>query len=124
MGMKKGFVRELPIERLDLDYGEGLVATFDDLCKNLSEEEVEEEKLLNLQLTMATTSINHEYARIEFDKSDDYEKKEELLKYMAACRHKYLKAREELAKYSPAILEAFEKDLNLQKLSTITVYHA
>lgn len=111
-------------ERIKIDDGSKIIVTIDDLCDSLSESEVDEEILLELQLTMATTSINHEYARIEFDESNDYERREELLNYMSECRGKYLSARNELAKYSPSLLESFEKDLILQKLATITVYHA
>lgn len=82
------------------------------------------DRLLELQLTMATTSINHEYAGMEFDETDDLERKEELLEYMAECRNKYLEAREELACYNPLKLEAFERDLAFQKKSTLVHYHA
>lgn len=101
-----------------------VIVTFDDLADELSMDEVTEEKLIELQLTMATTSINHEYARLEFEESEDYERRDELLKYMNECRDKYLEARKELNGYSPAVLETFEKDLILQKLTTITHYHA
>lgn len=94
------------------------------LDDSLSAEEVHDEKLLELQLTMATTSINHEYARKEFDDSHDYERKEELLNYMSDCRTKYFSARTELARFNPLVLETFERDLLLQKLTTITHYHA
>lgn len=98
--------------------------SLEDLADEMSIDEMHEEKVLELQLTMATTSINHEYARIEFDDSVDYEKKEELLNYMSECRGKYLEARGMLATYNPLVLETFERDLVLQKLATITRYQA
>jgi len=101
-----------------------IIISLDDLTDELSEDEVHEEKMIELQLTMATTSINHEYARLEFDEADDYERREELLGYMTDCRGKYLEARTQLAKFFPAVLETFERDLILQKLTTITHYHA
>lgn len=97
---------------------------YDEDDDELSFEEVQEEKLLELQLTMATTSINHEYARIEFDETVDYERKGELLDFMAECRSKYNEARGELVKFNPQILDTFERDLILQKLTTITHYYA
>lgn len=89
-----------------------------------SEGATQKDRLLELQLTMATTSINHEYAALEFDETDDHERREELMDYMADCRDKYLEAREELACYSPLKLESFEKDLFFQKKTTLTHYHA
>lgn len=104
---------------------EKMIIRLDDLDEEeLSLDERQEEKVLELQLTMATTSINHEYARIEFEEADDYARREELLSYMSECRGKYLAARGELENYNPAVLEDFERNLTLQKLATITHYHA
>ncbi|MBI4367656.1 MAG: hypothetical protein HY543_12650 [Deltaproteobacteria bacterium] len=80
--------------------------------------------LLELQLTMATSSINHEYARIEYDETPDRERREELLHYMDGCREKYLEAREQLSLMSPQTVERFEKDLFYQKQTTLSQYHA
>jgi len=104
--------------------GKKIIISLDDLYDDLSQEEVCEERMMELQLTMATTSINHEYARIEFDENIDYERREELLKYMSDCRGKYLEAREEFANYNPIALETFERDLIMQKLATVTHYNA
>jgi hypothetical protein len=101
-----------------------VIISLDDLDEDVSVEELREEKLIELQLTMATTSINHEYARIEFDEVDDYPRREELLSYMSECRGKYLAARGQLENFNPAVLEDFERNLLLQKLATITNYHA
>lgn len=101
-----------------------MVISLDDLTDELSEEVIPEERMIELQLTMATTSINHEYAKIEYEESGDYERKEELLNFMSDCRGKYVVARNELAKHNPLALEEFERDLILQKLSTITHYNA
>lgn len=80
--------------------------------------------LLELQMAMATSSINHEYARIEFEDSIDAERKDELVQFMEECHKKYTEARERLAVHSPQTLESFEKDLAHQKQSTITHYNA
>lgn len=82
------------------------------------------EHILNLQLVMATTSVNHEYARIEYEESSDIERKEELMCYMSECRDKYDEAREELVVTNPLVLENFETDLARQKHSTMVHYHA
>ena len=85
---------------------------------------VDAESLLELQLKMATSSINHEYARMEFDDVDCRARREELLDYMEDCRSEYLKARGELEHYDPYALAEFEADLLRQKLTTLTQYHA
>lgn len=82
------------------------------------------EHILNLQLVMATTSVNHEYARMEYEDTIDIERKEELMHYMHECREKYEEAREELSCVNPLVLEKFENDLAHQKRTTMVHYHA
>ncbi|MFH0798683.1 MAG: hypothetical protein V2A66_00690 [Pseudomonadota bacterium] len=72
-------------------------------------------QLLELQLKMATCSINHEYARIEFSEAADMERRDELLDYMRECHSQYFEARTELSAYDPYELAAFEADLMRQK---------
>ncbi len=80
--------------------------------------------LLDLQMKMATSSINHEYARMAFeDVKHDLEKKEELLAYMDECRSQYLEARENLERHDPFGLLEFEQDLIRQKKETLNQYH-
>lgn len=80
--------------------------------------------LLELQLMMATSSINHEYARMEFEDTLNVERKEELLDYMHECRAQYFEARENLAGYDPYALVEFEQDLMKQKQVMLTNYIA
>lgn len=80
--------------------------------------------VLQLQLTMATSSINHEYARMEYDESPDLETREELLDFMNDCRSKYFDAREKLLHYNPESVAQFEKDLLLQKKKTLNRFDA
>lgn len=80
--------------------------------------------LLELQLCMATCSINHEYARLEYDDQNDVDKKDELLGYMHECREKYLEARDKLVAYDPYAAADFEVDLMRQKLATLACYQA
>lgn len=76
-------------------------------------------QLLELQLKMATSSVNHEYARIEFDDIDDRERRDELLEYMHECRRNYFEARTALSTYDPYALADFEADLMRQKQMTL-----
>lgn len=75
--------------------------------------------LLDLQLRMATSSINHEYARMEFEDSDDIERRDELLEYMNECRREYFEARSGLCVHDPSALADFEVDLARQKIMTL-----
>ena len=79
----------------------------------------EKKFLLELQLRMATSSINHEYARLEFDDVEDRERREELLEYMNECHSNYFEARSELSTYDPHALVEFETDLMRQKQMTL-----
>jgi hypothetical protein len=81
-------------------------------------------KLVELQLRMATSSINHEYARMKFEDSEDREHREGLLEYMNDCRLEYFEARALLSAYDPYSLAEFEADLIRQKQATIPQYHA
>ena len=83
-----------------------------------------QKRLLELQLKMATSSINHEYARLQFDEINDRSEREDLLDYMHDCHRQYGEARVELMAYDPYALADFEADLMRQKQTTITHYHA
>jgi hypothetical protein len=89
-------------------------------CKS----EEDRRALLEIQLMMATSSINHEYARMEFDDTDDTERREELLEFMSECRTQYFEAREDLASYDPYALIEFEQDLMHQKQVMLAHYNA
>ncbi len=89
---------------------------------SMSEER--QKTFMELQLAMATSSINHEYARMEFEDTDDRTKQEELLHYMQECRIRYFEARESLERFDPEAVLAFERDLLKQKMQTMTEYNA
>lgn len=80
--------------------------------------------ILELQLAMATSSINHEYARMEFEETADRERQEELTHYMEECWQKYHQAREQLSQMSPLSVDQFERDLAYQKRTTLQHYSA
>jgi len=79
-----------------------------------------QKQLLELQLKMATSSINHEYARIEFEDVWDRERRDDLIEYMHECRTAYFEARRALSAYDPYALEDFEADLMRQKQMTLS----
>lgn len=87
-------------------------------------QESAKQAILDLQLKMATTSINHEYARLEFEDTSCTERKEDLLEYMNDCRREYFGARKALEERDPYVLCEFEKDLMIQKLQTLSHFQA
>ena len=84
----------------------------------------QQKTIVELQLAMATSSINHEYASIEFGGTPDRQRQEELLGYMHDCRTRYFEAREVLERFDPSAVANFEKDLMKQKLETMSEYNA
>jgi len=89
---------------------------------NASEEA--QKRLLELQLKMAASSINHEYARMQFEDTGESLEREELIEVMNDCHRQYNEARVELAAYDPYALAEFEADLMRQKQTTIARYNA
>lgn len=80
------------------------------------------DNLLELQLKMATSSINHEYARLEYEDSLDNMRRAELIDYMNSCHTEYFTARQSLSNHDPCALKTFEANLLKQKMSTISTY--
>lgn len=107
-----------------LDMGGGEVMISLETGKTVSGKTAKNDPVLELQLAMATSSINHEYARMEYDDTEDRERREDLLHYMDDCRQKYMSARDQLVTMSPHTLERFERDLAYQKQTTLSQYHA
>lgn len=95
-----------------------------DIAEGSGEVLDQENPVLKLQLVMATNSINHEYARIEFEDTLDTERKDELLEYMENCRHQYFEARESLVNYDQNAVMEFEADLLQQKMKTLNRFCA
>ena len=91
---------------------------------DMADENPVSEHHLELQLKMATSSMNHEYARMEYDDTRDRERKQELLEFMHDCRMQYFEAREGLVVHDPYALLDFEMDLLRQKQTIVTQYHA
>ncbi|MFH1831005.1 MAG: hypothetical protein ABH871_09585 [Pseudomonadota bacterium] len=110
------------MDKRDLDKNEPSIS-INSLARPEENEEARK-RLLELQLKMAACSINHEYARIEFDDVTDLAKREDLLEYMQDCRSQYFEARASLAVYDPYALEEFEADLMRQKQAALPHYNA
>lgn len=85
-------------------------------------EELTGKDLNNLELLLTTTSMNHEYARKEFEKSDSYARQQELLSKMSQLKNLYFIAREKLARFHPEKLGKIEGDLQKQKSEIFTEY--
>lgn len=85
-------------------------------------EAVSQEKpdLVNLQMILATSSMNHEYARKAFDKTRSFARRQELLTKMANLKNLYFAAREKLVVNHPDRLEAIERELNYQKQAVLS----
>lgn len=81
-------------------------------------------QFLDLQLRMVTSSINHEYARMELGDDDDFDRCEQLLDYMNDCRKQYFEARSELEAFDAYALADFEAELIRQKQAMLTEYQA
>lgn len=76
--------------------------------------------LVNLQMVLATSSMNHEYMRKAYEKANSHAKKEELLNQMSNLKNVYFAARDKLALHHPERLEAIEKELNYQKQAVLS----
>ena len=75
--------------------------------------------LVNLQMILATSSMNHEYTRKAYDKTRSFARKQELLVKMANLKNLYFAARNKLVVQHPEKLEAFERELSFQKQSAL-----
>ncbi len=114
----KTSIRKTITKERSLDNGGQIVVSADTHAEKIND------PILELQLSMATSSINHEYARIEFDETADSERREALLDYMDECRTKYVEARDKLSTMSPSIVDQFEMELVQQKKMTLSHFNA
>jgi len=75
---------------------------------------------VNLELVLVTTSMNHEYAKKELEKTSSFHKRQELLTRMAHLKELYFNARATLAAREPQKLEELERELRLEKQSVFS----
>jgi hypothetical protein len=75
----------------------------------------EKTDLVNLQMILATSSMNHEYARKAFEKTRSFARRQELLVKMSNLKNMYFAARDRLSANHPDRVEAIEKELSFQK---------
>jgi hypothetical protein len=80
----------------------------------------EKPDLVNLQMILATSSMNHEYARKAHDKTRSFARRQELLVRMANLKNLYFAARNKMAVNHPDRLEAIERELNYQKQTVLS----
>lgn len=76
--------------------------------------------LVNLQMVLVTSSMNHEYTRKALSKTRSYGKREDLLARMSHLKRLYFTARQRLAQLQPERLEALENELRLQKQTVLS----
>ncbi|MBI2981124.1 MAG: hypothetical protein HYY44_02290 [Deltaproteobacteria bacterium] len=69
----------------------------------------------NLELVLVTASMNHEYAKKEYDKSQSFHRKEELMTRMSHLKSLYFNVRQTLEKTQPDRLAEIEEELRSQK---------
>lgn len=120
-GKRPEYIRTRTAKDLDeLDKGGHLMVS---TSKELPSRSKRPDPILELQLAMATSSINHEYALIEIEQTVDRDRLEELEHYLDQCREKYTEARTRLTLLSPTTVEQFERDLAYQKKTTLRQYH-
>lgn len=80
----------------------------------------EKTDLVNLQMILATSSMNHEYTRKAFEKTRSFARKQELLAKMSNLKNLYFAARNKLAVHNPERLEAIERELSFQKQAVLS----
>lgn len=79
-----------------------------------------ETDLVNLQMMLVTSSMNHEYARKELEKTRSYEKGQQLLARMSHLKTLYFTARKRLSQSHPERLETLENELRQQKQTVLS----
>ncbi|QQR80848.1 MAG: hypothetical protein IPJ69_01450 [Deltaproteobacteria bacterium] len=81
--------------------------------------------LINLQMLMVSSSMNHEYVRKEYEATKSFSKKQELMNKMTSLKNLYFTARKKMADSSPERLVVLENELKIQKtqaLADITLH--
>ncbi|MBI2501107.1 MAG: hypothetical protein HYW02_06530 [Deltaproteobacteria bacterium] len=86
------------------------------------EEQIQIQGDQNLELVLVTASINHEYAKKEFEKTHSFHRREELLVRMSDLKRLYFNAREAMKLADPDKLSAIEEELRSQKQNVLNEY--
>lgn len=76
----------------------------------------------NLELVLVTASMNHEYAKKEYEKTNSFHRRQELLVRMSHLKSLYFNARQTLAETQPIRLAEIEEELRLQKEQVFPEY--
>ena len=80
----------------------------------------EKTDLVNLQLILSTSSMNHEYTRKAYEKTNSFARKQELMIKMSNLKNLYFAARNKLAHHHPERLDAIERELTHQKQTVLS----
>lgn len=80
----------------------------------------EKTDLVNLQMILATSSMNHEYARKAYEKTNSFARRQELMVKMSNLKNLYFAARNKLAIHHPERLEVIERELTHQKQTVLS----
>ncbi|MBI2083952.1 MAG: hypothetical protein HYT76_10400 [Deltaproteobacteria bacterium] len=76
----------------------------------------------NLELVLVTASMNHEYAKKEYEKTQSFHRREELMARMSHLKSLYFNVRQALAETQPIRLAEIEEELRLQKEQVFPEY--
>lgn len=76
--------------------------------------------LVNLQMVLVTSSMNHEYVRKAYERTRSFDKKQNLIERMANLKDLYYTARKKLAVCYPDRLASIEAELLHQKQSVLS----
>lgn len=77
-------------------------------------------ELVDMQLMLVTTSMNHEYSRKEYEKTGSYDRQQELLIRMSQLKELYFSVRDKLSLAYPERLEVIEKELRFEKQTVLS----
>lgn len=80
----------------------------------------EKSDLVNLQMILATSSMNHEYTRKAYEKTRSFARRQELEVKMANLKNMYFAARNRLSVNHPDRVEAIERELSFQKQAVLS----
>lgn len=80
----------------------------------------EKPDLVNLQMVLVTSSMNHEYTRKAYEKCKSFDKKQQLLARMSDLKALYFVARNKIAHSHPERLAAIENELRVQKQTVLS----
>ena len=108
---------------MDMEFKESFEEEFGESGSVLPElQEDSRPELVNLQMILVTSSMNHEYARKAYESCKIYSRQQELLVRMSHLKNLYFVTRKKLAETYPDRLQAIEEELQFQKQAVFSDY--